>query len=44
VQENATARIDGLRTSLWVLALIALVAVLFTFRIPTRQPGSEPAT
>lgn len=42
VQENATARLDGLRTSLSVLALIALIAVLFTVRIPTRQPGSEP--
>jgi MFS family permease len=44
VQENAAARLDGLRTSLSVLALIALMAVLFTFRLPTRQPGSEPAT
>ena len=40
--ENAKARIDGLRSSLSVLALIALLAVLFTFRIPTRQPGTEP--
>ena len=40
--ENAKARIDGLRSSLSVLALMALLAVLFTFRIPTRQPGTEP--
>ena len=44
--ENAKARLEGLRSSLSVLALIALIAVLFTFRIPTEQPGSapEPAT
>ena len=40
--ENATARIKGLRSSLSVLALIALLAVLFTFRIPTKQPAAEP--
>jgi len=40
---NAKARIDGLRASLSVLALLALIAFVFTFRIPTRQPGSEPA-
>jgi hypothetical protein len=40
--DNAKARIDGLRSSLSVLALMALLAVLFTFRLPTRQPGSEP--
>jgi hypothetical protein len=39
--ENATARIDGLRSSLSVLAALALIAVLFSFRIPTQQPGSE---
>jgi MFS family permease len=43
VDENATARIDGLRSSLTVLALIALIAAVFTFRIPTKQPGSGPA-
>jgi MFS family permease len=40
--ENAKARIDGLRSSLSVLALIALIAAGFTFRIPTKQPGAEP--
>jgi len=42
VQENATARIDGLRSSLSVLALIALIAVIFTFALPTKQPASAP--
>lgn len=37
---NATARIDGLRAALAVLALAALSALFFTQRIPTTQPGS----
>ncbi len=41
VQENATARIDGLRASLSVLAVIALIALFFTRRIPTRQPSAS---
>jgi MFS family permease len=44
VKENATARLNGLRSALTVLAFIALIAVLFTFRIPTRQLASEPDT
>jgi MFS family permease len=40
VSENATARIDGLRSSLSVLAVIALVALPFSRRIPTEQPAS----
>ncbi|HEY2159813.1 MAG TPA: MFS transporter [Solirubrobacteraceae bacterium] len=39
--ENATARIEGLRSALSVLAVIALLAVFFTFRIPTEQPSAE---
>ena len=42
VQENEKARISALRSSLAVLALIALLAMLFSFRIPSRQPASEP--
>ena len=42
VQENATARIDGLRASLSVLAVIALLAVPFSRRIPVRQPSAQP--
>ena len=44
VDENATARLDGLRASLSVLAVIALIALFFTRRIPTKQPASTPAT
>jgi MFS family permease len=39
VDENATARLDALRTSLSVLAVIALIALFFTRRIPTKQPA-----
>jgi MFS family permease len=40
VDENAQARIDGLRAALSILALFALVALAFTRNIPTVQPGS----
>ena len=47
VEENAAARIDGLRTSLSLLALVALIALFASRRIPTQQPSaaatSEPA-
>ncbi|WP_030296032.1 MFS transporter [Streptomyces katrae] len=37
---NVTARIDGLRAALGVLALAALTALFFTQRIPATQPGA----
>ena len=40
VDANAQARIDGLRAALSLLALFALVALVFTRGIPTVQPGS----
>jgi MFS family permease len=40
VEENARARLDGLRAALAVLALIALAALFITRSIPTRQPGA----
>jgi hypothetical protein len=45
VEENEEARLAGLRTALAVLALLALVGLFFTGRIPTRQPAvaAEPA-
>jgi MFS family permease len=43
VDSNAEARLDGLRASLAVLAIIVLVALVSTRRIPTTQPGSTPA-
>jgi MFS family permease len=42
VDENATARLDGLRSSLSVLAVIALIAVFFARRIPAEQPAAQP--
>ena len=41
VDENAQARIDGLRAALSVLALFALLALAFTKGIPTEPPGSS---
>jgi hypothetical protein len=42
VEDNEQSRLDGLRVSLSILALVALVALFFSSRIPIRQPGSEP--
>ncbi len=44
VEENSTARLVGLRTSLAVLAVIALMALFFTRKLPTEQPASTAAT
>jgi MFS family permease len=41
VDENAKARIDGLRASLALLDLFAIIALFFTRRIPTEQPGGH---
>lgn len=37
---NEEARLDGLRAALAILALASLLAMFFTQRIPTTQPGS----
>jgi len=44
VDENANARIDGLRASLSLLAVVALIALFTSRRIPTRQPSAAPAS
>ena len=44
VDENETARIDGLRSALSVLAALALVALFFSRRIPTEQPAATTET
>ena len=41
VEENANARIAGLRASLSVLAIFALMALFASRRIPTRQPSDS---
>jgi len=42
IEENEDARIDGLRASLAVLAVIGLLALFLTRRLPNTQPGSAP--
>ncbi|HEX3238504.1 MAG TPA: MFS transporter [Solirubrobacterales bacterium] len=44
LEENEGARIVGLRTALAVLAILALVGLFFTGRIPTRQPAAAAST
>ena len=44
VKENEKARIDGLRASLSLLAIIALIALFASRRIPTQQPSAAPAS
>jgi len=44
VAENEKARIDGLRASLSVLAIIALIALFASRRIPAKQPSAAPAS
>jgi MFS family permease len=41
VEENASARIDGLRLALVVLALVAGLALFFTRLLPTAAVGSD---
>lgn len=41
VDANEQARLDGLRSALSVLAVIALVALFFSSGVPTRQPAAE---
>ena len=42
VATNTQSRIDGLRSALAILAVITLLALLFTRGIPTVQPGAVP--
>jgi MFS family permease len=41
VEENAKARLDALRLSLAVIAVVAATALFFTGPVPTRQPGAN---
>jgi hypothetical protein len=44
VEENELSRLAGLRASLAVLAIFAVLAFVFANGIPTRQPGAAPPT
>ena len=44
VKENNTARLDALRSSLSVIAVIALMALFFGLRLPTAQPAKARPT
>ena len=41
VAENAQARIDGLRAALSVLAVLAVIALLFSGGLPTAPVGAQ---
>ena len=43
VKQNDASQIDGLRAALSVLAIMGVIALFFTGRIPKKEPGSEPA-
>lgn len=42
VAENASARLLGLRTALWLVALMTVVSLFFTGMLPQRPVGSDP--
>jgi predicted MFS family arabinose efflux permease len=42
VDANADARLEGLRAALTILAVLALIALFFTQRIPAAQPRAGP--
>jgi hypothetical protein len=44
VDVNEQARVDGLRRALSLLAVITMVALFFTRRIPARQSGAPQAS
>jgi Na+/melibiose symporter-like transporter len=43
VNQNEKSQIDGLRAALAVLAVMGVIGLFFTGRIPKEQPGSTPA-
>ena len=42
MEVNEQARLDGLRASLALLVLIAVIALFFTRPIPRQQPSAQP--
>jgi MFS family permease len=41
-KQNEESQIDGLRTALSILAVMGIIALFFSGRIPRKQPSSEP--
>jgi len=44
VTENASARLIGLRTALWLVALLTVIGLFFTGMLPRRPVGTELST
>jgi hypothetical protein len=42
VAENASARLIGLRSALWLVALLTVVSLFLTGMLPQRPPGTVP--
>ncbi len=42
MKQNKTSQIDGLRAALAVLALMGVIGLFFTGRIPRQPVGSAP--
>jgi hypothetical protein len=40
LEANSEARLDGLRSALAILAILAIAALFFTSRIPRSPPGA----
>ncbi|HKI28401.1 MAG TPA: MFS transporter, partial [Actinomycetota bacterium] len=40
LEDYGSARVDGLRTALALLAIFAVIALFFTRRVPDQQPVS----
>ena len=43
MEENETARLNGLRSAIAVLAIFALLAAIFSRRLPDEQPAAAEA-
>ena len=42
IDQNEASQIDGLRAALSILAVMGVIALFFTGRIPKKQPGTRP--
>ena len=42
IKQNDASQLDGLRAALSVLAVMGVISLFFSGRIPTKQPGATP--